>query len=190
MGLMMYTDPRPRSIRSALQNIEAQSIFLVVEKLEKAEKEKGKMIMHIENPHIKGYQVQRLHVGQNCPFPLPILPIHQATTEDIAMQLDMRYKILALVRGVSVEDVYELAGAHLTDITEHNKGFSTLFAEMKNLEAPAWQVSCCTHTTLGFSSAMNNKVMRLVVAEMKIEKVIQSFMVDREVYIKNASVAG
>ncbi|KAJ8397113.1 hypothetical protein AAFF_G00009670 [Aldrovandia affinis] len=41
--------------------------------------------------------VQGLHVGQDNPFPLPILPIHGETTQDIAMQVDMGFKILALV---------------------------------------------------------------------------------------------
>ncbi|QQP50794.1 Hypothetical protein FKW44_011922, partial [Caligus rogercresseyi] len=47
----------------------------------------------------------------------------------------------------------------------------------------------CWDTTLGFSSAMN-KVMRLVEADMKMEQVLQSFMVDLDVDSKNASVAG
>ncbi|QQP38893.1 Hypothetical protein FKW44_019596 [Caligus rogercresseyi] len=130
-----------------------------------------------------------LHVGQDSPFPLPILSIHRETTEDIAMQVDMGFEILASVRGVSVEDVYKLVDAHMTDSTEHNKGFSKLLAEMYNLETPAGQIFCGTHTTLGFSSAMN-KVMRLVEADMKMEQVLQSFMVDLDVDSKNASVAG
>ncbi|QQP49861.1 Hypothetical protein FKW44_010670 [Caligus rogercresseyi] len=108
---------------------------------------------------------------------------------DIAMQVDMGFEILASVRGVSVEDVYKLVDAHMTDSTEHNKGFSKLLAEMHNLETPAGQIFCGTHTTLGFSSAMN-KVMRLVEADMKMEQVLQSFMVDLDVDSKNASVAG
>ncbi|KAI9548371.1 hypothetical protein NQZ68_010593 [Dissostichus eleginoides] len=135
------------------------------------------------------FMVQGLHVGQDSPFPLPILPIHRETTEDIAMQLDMGFEILASVRGVSVEDVYKLVDAHMTDSTEHNKGFSKLLAEMYNLETPAGQIFCGTHTTLGFSSAMN-KVMRLVEADMKMEQLLQSFMVDLDVDSKNASVAG
>ena len=59
------------------------------------------------------------------------------------------------------------------------KGFSKLLAEMYNLESPAGQIFCGTHTTLGFSSAMN-KVMRLVEADMKMEEVLKSFMVDLE----------
>ncbi|KAK1882685.1 ATP-dependent zinc metalloprotease FtsH [Dissostichus eleginoides] len=105
------------------------------------------------------------------------------------MQLDMGFEILASVRGVSVEDVYKLVDAHMTDSTEHNKGFSKLLAQMYNLETPAGQIFCGTHTTLGFSSAMN-KVMRLVEADMKMEQLLQSFMVDLDVDSKNASVAG
>ncbi|KAK1878430.1 Dihydroorotate dehydrogenase B (NAD(+)) catalytic subunit [Dissostichus eleginoides] len=71
----------------------------------------------------------------------------------------------------------------------HDKSRSNLLAEMYNLETPAGQIFCGTHTTLGFSSAMN-KVMRLVEADMKMEQVLQSFMVDLDVDSKNASVAG
>ena len=48
--------------------------------------------------------------------------------------------------------------------------------------------ACSTHTTLGFSAAMN-KVMRLS-SGMKLETVIQSFMVDLDYDTKNSSVAG
>ncbi|KAJ8395919.1 hypothetical protein AAFF_G00026270 [Aldrovandia affinis] len=60
---------------------------------------------------------------------------------------------------------------------------------MYNLETPAGQLFCGTHTTLGFSCAMNT-VMRLVEADMKIEQVLNGFMVDLEVDSKNVSVAG
>ncbi|QQP36986.1 Hypothetical protein FKW44_022261 [Caligus rogercresseyi] len=46
------TVPSTRSIRAALQQIEAQSLCLVVEKLEE-EKEKGKMITHASDSTTK-----------------------------------------------------------------------------------------------------------------------------------------
>ena len=60
---------------------------------------------------------------------------------------------------------------------------------MYDLETPAGQIFCGTHTTLGFSSAMN-RVMRLVESEMKLETLVKSFMVDLDVDTKNSSVAG
>ena len=151
------TVPTNRSLRTALQQIEAQSLSLVVDKLED-EKQKGRMITHASDSTTKKgvgqFIVQGLHVGQNTPFPLPILPIHGETTHDIAMQVDMVFEILASVRGVSVEDVYKLVDTHMTDSTEHNQGFSKLLAEMYSLETPAGQLFCGTHTTLGFSSAL------------------------------------
>lgn len=124
-----------RAIRLALQQIEAQSLNLVVEKVEE-EKQKSMMITHASDSTTKKvvgqFIVQGLHVGQDNPFPLPILPIQGETTQDIAMQVDMGFEILALVRGGSVEDVYKLVDAHMTDSTEHNKGFSMLLAEMYN----------------------------------------------------------
>lgn len=43
-------------------------------------------------------------VSQDNPFPLPILSTHGETTADKALQVG--FKILAVVRGVGVEDVY------------------------------------------------------------------------------------
>ena len=45
------------------------------------------------------FAAQGIHVGQDSPFPLPILNIHGESTEDIAMQVDMGFEILAAVRG-------------------------------------------------------------------------------------------
>ena len=60
---------------------------------------------------------------------------------------------------------------------------------MYDLEKPAGQIFCGSHTTLGFSSVMN-KVMWQVEAEMKMEQVLKGFMVDMECHSKNTSVAG
>ena len=186
------TVPTNRNIRTAMQQIETQSLSLVVDKIQE-EKQKGKMITHASDSTTKKgvgqFVVQGLHVGQDNPFPLPILPIHGETTQDIAMQVDMGFEILASVRGVSAADVYKLVDTHMTDSTEHNKGFSKLLAEMYDLETPAGQLFCGTHTTLGFSSVMN-KVMRLVEADMKTEQVLKGFMVDLDVDSKNSSLAG
>ena len=133
--------------------------------------------------------VQGLHIGQENAFPLPILPIYGEQTKDIAMQVDMGFEILALVRGVSVKELYSLVDTHMTDSTEHNKGFAKILAEMYDLEKPAGQIFCGSHTTLGFSYGMN-KVMQQVEAEMKMEQVLKGFMVDMECHSKNTSVAG
>ena len=66
------TVPSTRSIREALNQIEAQSLCLVVEKLEE-KKEKGKMITHASDTTTKKgvgqFMVQGLHAGQDSPFP-------------------------------------------------------------------------------------------------------------------------
>ena len=62
---------------------------------------------------------------------------------------------------------------------------------MYNLEKPAGQLFCGTHTTLGFSSAIN-KVVRMLEAKMKMDQVLKGFMIDLHVEIntKNSSLAG
>ena len=186
------TMPDKRSMRGALNLIEAQSLSLVVDKMEE-EKRSGRMLTHaIDSTTKKGvgqFAAQGIHIGQDSPFPLPILSIDGESTEDIAMQVDMGFEILAAVRGVKVEEVYSLIDTHITDSTEHNKGFAKVLAEIYDLETPAGQIFCGTHTTLGFSSAMN-KGLRLVESEMKLETLVQSFMVDLDVDTKNSSIAG
>ena len=41
------------------------------------------------------FATQRIHIGQNVPFPLPLINICGKTTEDIAMQVDLGFEILA-----------------------------------------------------------------------------------------------
>ena len=105
------TIPSNRSIREALQDIEAQSLNLVVDKLEQA-KEMGSTITHASDSTTKKgvgqFMVQGLHVGQESPFPLPILQIHGETTNDIALQIDMGFEVLATIRDVKVEEIYKL----------------------------------------------------------------------------------
>ena len=118
------TLPTIRNIRIAVQQIEAQSLSLVVDMLMK-EKEKGRMVTHASDSTTKtGIGPFTLFVGQNSLYPLPILGIHGETTEDIAMQVDMRMEMMAAVGGVKVEEICKLVDAHITDSTEYNKGFA------------------------------------------------------------------
>jgi hypothetical protein len=134
------TAPNNRNIRTANQMIESQSLSLTVDDLEQKKKE-GRMITHASDSTTKRsvgqFMVQGIHVGQETPFPLPILPIHGEKTEDIAMQVDMGFEILAAVRRVKAEEIYSLVDTHMTDSNEHNKGFSEVLQELYNLDKPA-----------------------------------------------------
>ena len=105
------------------------------------------------------------------------------------MQVDMALTLVAAVRGTTSKELYKLIDTHMTDATEHNKGLAELLQEAYDLDKPAGQLFCGSHTTLGFSSAIN-KFMRLLEAEMHMDKLIQGFMVDLDVDSKNSSVAG
>ena len=61
----------------------------------------------------------------------------------------MAFSMLAAVRGMEVVDIYKLVDLHMTDATEHNKGFAELLAEIYSLEKPAGQLFRSSHTTLG-----------------------------------------
>ena len=101
----------------------------------------------------------------------------------------MAFEMLAAVRGVKAKDIYQLIDCHMTDSTEHNKGFAAILQEIYDLDKPAGQLFCGTHTTLGFAAAMN-KVLRFLESEMNLDKLVQSFMVDLDIDSKNSSVAG
>ena len=172
--------------------LEAQSLDLLVDKMEEG-KNQGRTLTHYTDSstkkHVGTFNAQGIHIGKDNPFPLPILSIEGETTEDIAMQTDMAFSMLAAVRKVEVVEIYKLVDVHMTDTTEHNKGFAELLAEMYSLDKPAGQLFCSTHTTLGFARAFN-KVMRILEADMELEKQVQMFMVDLDVDSKNSSVAG
>ena len=93
------------------------------------------------------------------------------------------------MKGVPVQEVYKHVDAHMTDSTEHNKGFNKILQDMYGLENPAGQIFCGTHTTLGFSSALN-KTTRLFETDMGVEHLVGGFMVGMEVDSKNSSIAG
>ena len=52
-----------------------------------------------------------------------------------------------------------------------------VLCDLYDLDTRPGQILCTTHTTLGYSSAMN-KVLRLIESDMKLENVVQSFLVD------------
>ena len=188
----MNTLPAKPNIRQALNLLEAESLSLTADEV-MCKSNDGRMITHAIDSTTKKrvgqFAVQGIHIGQELPFPLPLTNICGETTEEIALQVDLGFEILAAVKGKPVEEIYKHVDAHITDSTEHNKGFNAILQEMYGLDSPAGQLFCGTHTTLGFSSALN-KTVRTVECDMKIENVLAGFMVGMDVSSKNSSVAG
>ena len=186
------TLPDRSAIRDKLNLIEAESLAFVVDEI-RAGAESGRMITAAIDSTTKKragqFATQGIHIGQNVPFPLPLMNICGETTEDIAMQVDFGFEILAAVKKEPVEDIYKLVDTHMTDSTSHNKGFAALLAELYNLDEPAGQLFCGSHTTLGFSSAMN-KVVKMIETDMKVETILSKFMVGMELESKHGSLAG
>ena len=153
----------------------------------------GRMITHAIDSTTKKrvgqIGAQGIHIGKDLPFPLPLFSVSGETTEDIALQVNLGFEVMAAVRNVPIESLYGVVDTHMTDSTQHNKGFNVLLQEMYNLDKAAGQLFCGTHTTLGFSSALN-KVTRIIEHDMEVEKAVAGFMVDMEVDSKNSSVVG
>ena len=75
------------------------------------------------------FSVAGIHIGNNVPFPLPLIPVSGESTNDIAEQCKLMFEILAVVDGKSCGDLYnELIDIHMTDSTDHNKGFAEVLA--------------------------------------------------------------
>lgn len=186
------TMPHEKNIREMLKMLEAQSLDLLVDRMVQAKAE-GRTLTHYTDSttkkHVGAFNAQGIHIGKDNPFPLPILSIEGVTTEDIAMQIYMAFSLLSAVRGVEESEIYKLVDVHMTDITQHNKGLSEVIAEIYSLEKPAGQLLCSSHTTLGLARPFNKVVMK-VKAEMELEKLVQTFIVDLEVGSKSSSVAG
>ena len=184
--------PSLRSIQEALSLIETQALSQTVDKMVEG-RGKGRMITHaIDSTTKKGlgqFATQGIHVGRDSALPMPLINISGETTKDIALQIDQGFHCLAVSRGIPVEEVYKLVSTHMSDSVEHNKGFNKILQEMYSLEEPAGQLFCGSHTTLGFSSAMD-KLVSAIEEDMKISHITSKFMVGLDVDSKNTSVAG
>ena len=71
-------------------------------------------------------------------------------TDDVAMQIDFAFEILAAIRGITVEELYQTVDCHMTDSTKHNKGIADVLKDLYNLDKKAGKIFCGTHTALGF----------------------------------------
>ena len=185
------TLPEIPNILTNVNMVEAETLAFAVDKISEA-KEAGRMVTAaIDSTTKKGvgqFATQGISIGRDTPFPLPLLPICGESTKDVADQVAMAMEVLAAVKGVSAKEVYQLVDTHMTDSVSHNKGINKELAELYDLDKPAGQLFCGSHTTLGFSSSMDKQVGRIE-ADMKLELVIKNFMVDLETDSKNGSFA-
>ena len=109
------TLPGRANIRDKLNLIEAESLSLVVDEL-RSGAEAGRMITAAIDSTTKKragtFATQGIHIGQNVPFPLPLINICGESTEEIAMQVDFGFEILTVVKNEPVEDIYKMVDAH------------------------------------------------------------------------------
>ena len=130
------TLPHERNMRTVAHQIEAQGMSCLVKELRKAKE--GRMITHSTDSTTKKgigqFAASGIHIGRNVPFPLPLITLCGESTNDIAEQCSLVFEILAVVDDLNHEDLYkELVDVHMTDSTEHNKGFAALLADTYNL---------------------------------------------------------
>ena len=187
------TLPHEKNMRTAMKQVEAKALSLVVDEILDSSKH-DRMITHASDSTTKQrvgqFAVSGIHIGKNVPFPLPIIPICGETTNDIAEQAKLMFEILAAVKGSTAKELYtEMIDVHMTDSTEHNKGFAAVLAELLDLDDAKGQLFCGAHTTLGFSSAMNSR-LSVIERHMTLEAIFNNFMVDLDFDTKHGSVAG
>lgn len=186
------TMPANKNVRDKLRLIEAQSLALIGEEIIQ-QKERGGTITHTIDSTTRKlvgtFATQGVQVGQESPFPLPLMGIHGESTQDIAQQVDFGFEVLAKIRGVETSEIYKQVDVHMTDSVEHNKGIAKVLQELYDLDKPAGQLFCGSHTTLGFASALN-KVVASIERDMKMENILAHFMVEIEAESKHGSFAG
>ena len=186
------TLPDRRNIREKMELIEAETLDLAVNKIIDA-KEAGHTITHaIDSTTKKGvgtFATQGIHIGRNCPIPLPLMGISGESTKEVALQVDFGFQILSAVSGVPAKEIYQKIDVHMTDSVAHNKGIAKELSDLYSLDTVAGQLFCGTHTTLGFSSSMN-KTVSMIEKDMKVEQVLSQFMVTIELDSKHGSLAG
>ena len=122
------TKPADQNIRDKLRLIEAQSLSLVADEL--LSKESDQTVTHsIDSTTRKSvgtFVTQGVQLGQESPYPLPLMVIHGESTADIAQQVDFGFEVLAKIKGVDAREIYKEVDVHMTDSTEHNKGVANL----------------------------------------------------------------
>ena len=191
-NLDVDTIPEDKAIRKALRQVEAQSLNLVVKEMQRG-KEDNRMVTLASDSttrrQVGQFIGQGIHIGRDSALPIPLLGITGETKEDIASQLGMGMELLSVVSGVDVKDLMGQVDTLLTDSVEHNKGVNVIIQDMFDLDKPAGQLFCGTHTTLGFSNTMNKLIMEIEL-KMKLETVLSKFMVGMDLDSKNGSLAG
>ena len=119
------TMPADQNIRDKLRLIEAQSLSLVADELIQHKDSSSQTVTHtIDSTTRKAvgtFVTQGVQLGQESPFPLPLMVIHGETTSDIAQQVDFGFEVLAKIKGVDAKDIYKEVDVHMTDSVEHNK---------------------------------------------------------------------
>ena len=81
-------------------------------------------------------------------LPLPTLPLACETTANICDQISTEYEILAATSDeFDASVLYSKTDTHMTDSTAHNKGIAAYLAVKHDLDEPAGQLYCDSHTT-------------------------------------------
>ena len=107
----------------------------------------------------------------------------------MALQIDFGMQILTAVSGKSPAEIYSKIDVHMTDSVSHNKGVADVLQDLYDLDTKAGQIFCSTHTTMGFSNSMNKDVANIE-GDMKVEQILQKFMVAMKLDSKHGSLAG
>ena len=186
------TLPHERNIRDKLDLIEAETLSMTVDTIFAAKEQGDTITAAIDSTTKRGvgtFATQGIHINREAPLPIPLLSIHGESTEEVALQIDFGMQILAAVSGKSPAEIYSKIDVHMTDSVSHNKGVADVLQDLYDLTTKAGQIFCSTHTTLGFSNSMNKDVANIE-GDMKVEQILQKFMVAMKLDSKHGSLAG
>ena len=176
------TLPTAKAMREAFRKIEASSIKLIADKVVKAKDEDEALITHATDSttrkNVGSFSASGIHINKDMCLPLPTLPLACETTANICDQISTEYEILAATSDeFDASELYSKTDTHMTDSTAHNKGIAAYLAVKHDLDEPAGQLYCDSHTTLGFDRSMSN-IVKNIEEKMGQANIFSGFMLD------------
>ena len=137
------------------------------------------------------FHVSGIHLNNQKPLPLPVVPVSGETREDTADQAALGFQILAAACNPPMDprDLYKEVDLHLTDSVSHNKFLHEDVPKLFDLDHKVGQIFCATHTGLGLCRSLNNNI-HIIEQSVGISNVLDGFVVQIEFESKNGSIVG
>ena len=188
------TLPSIKMVRAMTERIEAQGLASEASEII-TRKTSSVTITHASDSTTKKavgkFHVSGIHINQQKPLPLPVVPVAGESREDIAEQAALGFHILAAACNPPIEPamLYSKVDLHMTDSVSHNKFLYEDVPKLFDLDHTVGQIFCATHTGLGLCRSLNKNI-HIIEQSVGISNVLDGFVVQIEFESKNGSIVG